>query len=192
MQRHVLCGEMPRIGKERAVVNALTTAKIARAALDLAVPASMLYQTLGNDMSKPLHLIKLSVGTEGVEDLAAWQASARAKGPDGYPCHITRMWPKRESEILDGGSIYWVIKGVLQCRQRILRLDEVFGGDGIRRCAIVLDPEIIRTTQALKKPFQGWRYLAAADAPSDLSKGRAHEDALPSNLSAALADLGVL
>ncbi|MCD1625707.1 MAG: DUF1489 family protein [Paracoccaceae bacterium] len=143
-------------------------------------------------MSQPLHLIKLSVGTEGVEDLAAWQASPRAKGPDGLPRHVTRMWPKREAEILDGGSIYWVIKGVLQCRQRILRLDEVFGGDGIRRCAIVLDPELIRTHQALKKPFQGWRYLAAGDAPADLAKGRANEDTLPSDLSAALADIGVL
>jgi hypothetical protein len=143
-------------------------------------------------MPQPLHLIKLSVGTEGVEDLAAWQGSPRAKGPDGLPRHITRMWPKRESEILDGGSIYWVIKGVLQCRQRILRLDEVIGGDGIRRCAIVLDPELVRTNQALKKPFQGWRYLAAGDAPADLAKGRANEDALPSDLSAALADIGVL
>lgn len=143
-------------------------------------------------MPEPLHLIKLSVGTEGVEDLAAWQGSARAKGPDGLPRHITRMWPKREAEILDGGSIYWVIKGVLQCRQRVLRLDEVMGGDGIRRCAIVLDPELIRTTQALKKPFQGWRYLNAKDAPADLVKGRANEEALPTSLSAALADLGVL
>lgn len=143
-------------------------------------------------MPEPLNLIKLSVGTEGVEDLLAWQSSIRAKGTDGLPRHITRMWPKREAEILDGGSIYWVIKGVLQCRQRILRLDEVIGGDGIRRCAIVLDPEIIRTTQALKKPFQGWRYLPAKDAPADLAKGREHEDALPSSLSAALADLGVL
>lgn len=143
-------------------------------------------------MPEPLNLIKLSVGTEGVEDLAAWQSSIRAKGPDGLPRHITRMWPKREAEILDGGSIYWVIKGVLQCRQRVLRLDEVIGGDGIRRCAIVLDPEIIRTTQALKKPFQGWRYLPSKDAPADLAKGREHEDTLPSSLSAALADLGVL
>ena len=160
--------------------------------LDLGVSPAMLHNHWGKHMPEPLHLIKLSVGTEGVEDLAEWQASARAKGPDGLPRHITRMWPKREAEILDGGSIYWVIKGVLQCRQRILRLDEVTGGDGIRRCAIVLDPELVRTTQALKKPFQGWRYLAAKDAPADLAKGRAHEDALPSSLSTALADLGVL
>lgn len=160
--------------------------------LDLGVSPAMLHNHWGKHMPEPLHLIKLSVGTEGVEDLAEWQASARAKGPDGLPRHITRMWPKREAEILDGGSIYWVIKGVLQCRQRILRLDEVTGGDGIRRCAIVLDPELVRTTQALKKPFQGWRYLAAKDAPADLAKGRAHEDALPSSLGAALADLGVL
>src|SRR5690554_6603159 len=139
-------------------------------------------------MPEPLHLIKLSVGTEDVEDLALWQTTARAQGPDGLPRHITRMWPRREAEILDGGSIYWVIKGVLQCRQRVLRLDEVIGQDGIRRCAIVLDPELIRTAQALKRPFQGWRYLPAKDAPPDLPAGRQHEHALPSSLSAALAD----
>ena len=65
---------------------------------------------------------------------------------------------------LDGGSIYWVIKRFIQCRQRILRLDEVIGGDGIRRCAIVLDPELILTTQVPRRPFQGWRYLKAEDA----------------------------
>ncbi|HSG55427.1 MAG TPA: DUF1489 domain-containing protein, partial [Paracoccaceae bacterium] len=130
-----------------------------------------------------LHLIKLSVGTESVEDLAAWHQTARAQGPDGLPRHITRMWPKREDEILAGGSIYWVIKGVIQCRQRILRLDEVIGADGIRRCAIVLDPDLIRTNQALKRPFQGWRYLAPADAPRDMTRGRDSDDALPSDLS---------
>jgi hypothetical protein len=174
------------------LVNGNAMGKMRVDALDLAVGAAMLHNQWGNNMPQPLHLIKLSVGTDGVEDLAAWQSSAAAKGPDGLPCHVTRMWPKREAEILNGGSIYWVIKGMLQCRQRILRLDEVTGRDGVRRCSIVLDPELIRTTQAMKKPFQGWRYLPAKDAPPDLPKGRAHEDALPSSLSAALADLGVL
>ena len=139
-----------------------------------------------------LHLQKLSVGTESVETLAAWQGSARAKGPDGLPRHITRMWPKRSDELLLGGSIYWVIKGLIQCRQRIVRLDEVTGGDGIRRCAIVLDPELVRVVPTRKRAFQGWRYLAAADAPVDLAPGRAAEEPLPADLSAALAEIGVL
>jgi len=138
------------------------------------------------------HILKLSVGTEAVEDLAAWQASARARGADGLPRHVTRMWPKREAEILGGGSLYWVIKGVILCRQRILRLDEVTGSDGIRRCAFVLDPNLIRTNPATKRPFQGWRYLAPADAPADLSAKRAQDDALPPELAGALADIGVL
>ncbi|QGX99710.1 DUF1489 family protein [Roseovarius faecimaris] len=139
-----------------------------------------------------LHLIKLSVGTESVEDLAAWHKTKRAQGADGLPRHVTRMWPKREAELLDGGSIYWVIQGHVQCRQRIVRLDEVIGSDGIRRCAIVLDPELIRTTSARKRPFQGWRYLPGDDAPVDLPKGRQSDDTLPADLSAALADIGVL
>ncbi|MCE0505004.1 DUF1489 domain-containing protein [Roseivivax sp. GX 12232] len=139
-----------------------------------------------------VHLLKLSAGTESVESLNRWQGSARAKGPDGLPRHVTRMWPKKEQQILDGGSIYWVIKGLIQCRQQILRLDEVSGGDGIRRCAIVLDPEIFRVTPAPRRPFQGWRYLADEDAPADLSRAREDDDELPPELAGALAELGVL
>ncbi len=139
----------------------------------------------------PLHLIKLSVGTKAIEGLAEWQRDPRAKAPDGTPCHVTRMWPRRAEEVLDGGSLYWVIQGLVQCRQRILRLDEVTGGDGIRRCAIVLDAEIIRTANARKKPFQGWRYLEPRDAPPDLGPARQGEDSLPPDLSRALAEIGV-
>ena len=139
-----------------------------------------------------LNLIKLSVGTHSVEDLIAWQVAHRVQGPDKQPRHVTRMWPKREAELLDGGSIYWVIQGVLQCRQRIIRLDEVIGQDGIRRCGIVLDSEVVRTATAQKRPFQGWRYLPGSDAPADLGAARRGEDALPPDLSAALADIGVL
>lgn len=147
---------------------------------------------MGKSVAKSVNLIKLSVGTENVEDLAAWQATKRAQAPDGRPRHVTRMWPKREAEILAGGSIYWVIKGVIQCRQTVNRLDEYVGADGIRRCAIVLEPEIIRTQSSLKRPFQGWRYLAAGDAPPDLPEGRAEEDVLPVELNQALAEIGVL
>ncbi len=143
-------------------------------------------------MAKHINLIKLSVGTGSVEDLEDWHATKRAQGDDGLPRHVTRMWPKREAELLDGGSIYWVIKGVIQARQRLIRLDEVVRSDGIRRCALVFEPELIRTAPVLKRPFQGWRYLKAEDAPPDLSGRRASEDALPPDLSAALADIGVL
>ncbi|WP_420862766.1 DUF1489 family protein [Algirhabdus cladophorae] len=143
-------------------------------------------------MDNYVNIVKLSVGTETVEGLQAWQAQKRAQTADGLPRHVTRMWPKREAEILAGGSIYWVIKGVILCRQKILRLDEVIGQDGIRRCAIVSEPEMTRVAATLKRPFQGWRYLQAADAPIDLAPGRAAEDAIPPQLNAALAEIGVL
>ena len=142
-------------------------------------------------MPDPIHLIKLCVGAEQVEDLITWQANPRAKGPDGLPRHVTRMWPRRAEEILAGGSLYWVFKGVVLARQRILRLDEVVGSDGITRCGIVLDPEIIRTAAAPKRPFQGWRYLKPADAPPDLPRARKGDDRLPPELDAALAELGL-
>lgn len=142
-------------------------------------------------MDKSVHLIKLCVGAEKVEDLTDWQASARAKGPDGLPRHVTRMWPKRSDEILNGGSIYWVFKGIVLARQRILRLDEVIGGDGIRRCGIVLDPQVFRTEAAPRRPFQGWRYLTPQDAPSDLTSASRREEVLPPTLELALAEIGV-
>ena len=143
-------------------------------------------------MAKHINLIKLSVGTEDIADLAAWQQTRMAQTKDGLPRHVTRMFPKKNEEILAGGSIYWVIKGVIQCRQRILRLDETDHGDGIRRCAIVLDPELHTTTASPRRPFQGWRYLKPEDSPPDLPKHRQNEDALPEGLSQALADIGVL
>ena len=143
-------------------------------------------------MSNHIHMVKLSVGTESIEGLIHWQSMVRSQGPDGAPRHVTRMWPKQERALLNGGSIYWVIKGFIQCRQSIVRLDEVFGQDGIRRCAIVLEPELIRTTSAPKRPFQGWRYLKPDDAPIDLSPERQDEDSLPVELAGALADIGIL
>jgi hypothetical protein len=142
-------------------------------------------------MTQVLHLIKLCVGADRVEDLIDWQATPQAKGPDGLPWHVTRMWPKRADEVLAGGSLYWVFKGAVLARQRILRLDEVTGGDGISRCAIVLDREVVRTVAAPKRPFQGWRYLAGTDAPPDLPKARKGDDRLPPGLDAALAELGL-
>ena len=137
-----------------------------------------------------VNIIKLCVGATGVEDLLDWQASGRAQGPDGLPRHITRMTPKRTAEVLDGGSLYWVFKGQVLARQRILRLDPVTGADGINRCAIVLDPDVHLTEPAPRRPFQGWRYLTDTDAPRDLPKARTGDDTLPPGMAEALAEFG--
>ena len=140
-------------------------------------------------MSK-LHLIKLSVGSESVATQAEWQAARLAES--GSLRHITRMWPKREAELLEGGSVFWVIKGMVQSCQRILRLDEVIGEDGIRRCGMVLEPQIYHTSPQPRRPFQGWRYLKPEDAPEIGAPYKAGEEALPLALQAELAALGVL
>ena len=102
------------------------------------------------------------------------------------------MWPKREAALTNGGSIYWIIKGTLLCRQTVLRLDEVIGSDGIRRCAIVSDPKLIRVAATPRRAFQGWRYLEPAATPPDLGETRQHEEILPHALQIALADIGIL
>jgi hypothetical protein len=144
----------------------------------------------------PLHLQKLCVGAETVEDLAAWQrafaAQRRADGKDERLRHVTRAWPRRIDEILAGGSLYWVFRGLILARQRVLAAEETDEGDGVLRCGLVLDPEIVRTEAAPRRPFQGWRYLAQADAPRDLPRGSAVEGELPPDLQTALAEIGVV
>ena len=139
-------------------------------------------------MADHINLVKLCVGAEGVEDLIAWQ---RQRYAGATPVHVTRMWPKRAEEILAGGSLYWVFKGAVLARQRILGLEPREGGDGISRCAILLDPEVIRTEAAPKRPFQGWRYLKPEDSPRDLRPGRERDDPLPNDLLRALSEIGL-
>jgi hypothetical protein len=142
-----------------------------------------------------LHLLKLCVGCDSVEDLAAWQADrvaeARAAGTPPFAFHVTRMWPKREAELVAAGSLYWVIRGRVLARQRLLGLEPRLGADGITRCAIRLDPRLVRTVPQPRRAFQGWRYLQPQDAPADLPEtpGAA---ALPQRLALELAEIGVL
>jgi hypothetical protein len=134
-----------------------------------------------------VHLLKLCVGAESVEDLLSWQSERFGAEP---AVHVTRMWPKREAEILAGGSLYWVFRGLVLARQRVLRLDRRTGEDGIARCAVTLDRAAVRVVPVPRRPFQGWRYLRAEDAPPDLARGSA-ESELPTRLLAELADIGV-
>lgn len=143
-----------------------------------------------------LHLIKLSVGTESIADLASWQAQRVAalkragRAPDLY--HRTRQMPRRSEELLAGGSIYWVIKGVVQARQRLLDFRAVTGDDGVPRCDIILEPELIPTRPQPRRAFQGWRYLKPEDVPSDLGKGAGGLDGLPEKMRNELIALGLL
>jgi hypothetical protein len=139
-------------------------------------------------MSEKLNMIKLCVGAEKVEDLILWQA---ARYGDGPACHVTRMWPKRSAEILGGGSLYWVFKGLVLARQEITGFEERLGADGIQRCAIMLDREVVRTEALPRRPFQGWRYFKPEDAPRDLPRTRSREESLPRDLLSALSELGL-
>lgn len=143
-----------------------------------------------------LNLIKLCVGADSVEDLEEWiagrLADARARGDAIEQFHTTRMMPTRGVELTDGGSLYWVIKGSVQCRQRLLEIRPFTDADGISRCHLVLDPAVVRTEWQPRRAFQGWRYLLAAEAPKDLTAGRGGWQTLPPELRLELADLGLL
>lgn len=142
-----------------------------------------------------LHLQKLSVGVEDIGHLRRLQAArlerARAEGRAPRLFHLTRMTPARREEVLEGGSIYWVVRGVMCVRQRILDLEPAFRETGEPACAIILDPLLTETLPRPCRPFQGWRYLAAGDAPPDRRRV-AGDDEMPPELVAELRSLGLL
>jgi hypothetical protein len=143
-----------------------------------------------------LHLLKLCVGCDSVEDLEEWIAERldirRRAGEPVEHWHTTRMVPTRGAEIVEGGSLYWVIKASVQCRQRITEIRPFTDDEGIGRCRLMLDPEVVRTEWQPRRAFQGWRYLKPADAPRDLGKGRAGLAEMPPKLRQELAELGLL
>lgn len=142
-----------------------------------------------------LHLQKLCVGADSFEDQADWIkeqiAGQKKRGVKPEHTHTTRMMPSRGEEILDGGSLYWVIKGVMCARQKILELRPVTGKDGIPRCQIVLQPRLIHTEPRPRRAFQGWRYLNADEAPGDMDRATA-STGLPPHLVVELKELGLL
>jgi hypothetical protein len=148
-----------------------------------------------------VHLIKLCVGVSEVAHLVeeherlAKKALKRNKPVEDS--HWTRMFPKRADEVTGGGSLFWVIKGVIRVRHRILRLDEVADADGQKYCAIVYDPKVILVEPRPRRAFQGWRYLEADDAPPDLPNQRQAmsnalaETDMPPKMLAELRELGL-
>lgn len=142
----------------------------------------------------PLHIIKLCVGCDSLTELADWQKKKlrekRAKGQKPELIHVTRMTPKRTEEILDGGSLYWVIKGQIAARQKLLAFREV-QKNGIPHCGLVYDKELVPVVAQPRRAFQGWRYLEQKDAPPDLGRVKGAKG-LPESLQRELAALGLL
>lgn len=143
-----------------------------------------------------LNLLKLCVGCESVEDLQEWIAlkleeRRRADEPAEH-WHTTRMVPNRADEVTSGGSLYWVVKGSVQCRQLITEIRPFVDAEGIGRCKLMLDPVVVRTEWQPRRAFQGWRYLKPQDAPADLGKGRGGLVSMPPKLRQELAELGLL
>ena len=136
-----------------------------------------------------LHILKLCVGVSEVSELADWQERRLRENARIY--HVTRMMPRRRNEVLDGGSLYWVIRAKITVRQRIIDIEPFTDVDGINRCRLVFDPELVLVKPVPKRAFQGWRYLKPEDAPADLGKQNGDAD-LPVEMRLELAELGLL
>jgi hypothetical protein len=143
-----------------------------------------------------LHLIKLCVGVDSVRDLEDWikqrLKEKRKRGERPEHVHRTRMAPKRAAELLDGGSLYWVIRGEIACRQLIRDVRPYRDKAGIGRCGLVLDPKVVLTAPRPFRAFQGWRYLAVKDAPRDLEKAAPGASAMPEKMRRELRELGLM
>ena len=143
-----------------------------------------------------LHLIKLCVGCDSISDLEDWieenRAHHRRLARDYEQTHTTRMVPKRLRELVQGGSLYWVVKGQISCRQRLLAVRPFVDAAGISRCQLVLEPTVVVVQPRPCRPFQGWRYLDAKDAPGDLGYASGDLAQMPEALRRELADLGLL
>ena len=144
----------------------------------------------------PLHLIKLCVGCDSVRDLQDWikqkLKEKRRRGEKAEHIHRTRMVPKRADELADSGSLFWVIRGEILCRQRIRDVRPFRDKDGVGRCGLVLDPKVVLVTPRPFRAFQGWRYLAVKDAPRDLAKAAPGAAAMPEKLRRELSQLGLM
>ncbi|WP_366523566.1 DUF1489 domain-containing protein [Acidocella sp.] len=144
----------------------------------------------GRQSQKLIHLIKLAVGVRDFAHLAALQASRATAGqPLRYQ---TRNLPKRADELCDGGSLYWVIGGIVQARQKILGVEAATREDGTRCADLLLAPVPLQVAGHAKKAFQGWRYLEPAEAPPDLAASGAQADEMPEDMRRALVGLGLL
>lgn len=141
-----------------------------------------------------LHLIKLCVGCNSVQDLEDWirQKQKGKRGGKREHIHRTRMVPKQAEELSDGGSLFWVIRGEIACRQRILDVRPFRDKDGIGRCALALEPKVVLVEPRPHRAFQGWRYLVDKDAPRDLSKAAPGAAAMPEKMRRELRELGLM
>ena len=144
----------------------------------------------------PLHLIKLSVGTDSVADLEDWikqkLKEKKKRGQKPEHIHTTRMVPKRAEELTVGGSLYWVIRGQIACRERILDIRPFTDKDGIGRCRVVLDGKLVLVEPRPRSAFQGWRYLEVKEAPRDLSRAAPGAAKMPEQMRRELRELGLL
>ena len=144
----------------------------------------------------PLNLIKLCVGCDSVADLEDWiQQKLKEKKKRGQKpehIHTTRMVPKRAEELTDGGSLFWVIRGQITCRERILDIRPFTDKDGIGRCRVVLDGKLVLVEPRPRSAFQGWRYFEAKDVPRDLARAAPGASKMPEQMRRELRELGLL
>ena len=164
-----------------------------RAALKAAPVKKVAARAAETGAEPTLHMVRLAVGATDLASMREWikESKTRWKGKAAVPCH-TRHMPKRLDELLPDGSLYWVIKGTVRCRQRLLGFETVEDDDGQSWCRFYVEPTLIETRSRPMRPFQGWRYLKATDAPADFGAAEGGGDELPDHILSELRELGLL
>jgi hypothetical protein len=145
----------------------------------------------GGGRGGKLHLVKMAVGASDIEEMRRFRAQRLIERGESWV--YTRNHPRRTAEVLDGGSIYWVIKGQIRVRQRVVGFRAERDDNGRAFCLILVDEELVPTLPRAFRPFQGWRYLPPADAPRDAPGGPASDfTAMPDHMLTELRELGLL
>ena len=146
---------------------------------------------LSNLAAGPLHLVKMAVGAADVDELRRFRAQRYAERGESWV--YTRNHPRRAEEVLAGGSLYWVVKGQIRARHRVIGFRSQRDDNDRTYCLILTDPELVLTLPRAFRPFQGWRYLPPPDAPRDAPGGPAGDfAALPDHMLVELRELGLI
>ena len=139
-----------------------------------------------------IHLLRMAVGINSIAELINLQKRRRQTNPDSKLFNTTRNVPKRLDELLDGGSIYWVVKRLIRVRQEIISVSQEINNEGKKYCLIEINPKLIKVEPRTQKPFQGWRYLNTEDAPGDIELRSSPEAELPEEMLIELKELGLM
>ena len=142
------------------------------------------------------NFLRTGVGVESIEHLYEIQHGHRQIKFNGenHAYLFTRRTPTRANDLINGGSVYWIIKRQICARQTIADIQTLKDEDDKPFCHVIMNQQIYLTQPVAHKHIQGWRYLSPEKAPKDIGLFTPNNrpDDIPPELAAELAEAGLL